>query len=1040
MKFSYIFLVFLIASLNSVILKAQCNLNGTEWGSADAPTTCKSSTLSTCTYYSDYATMTNAVAGNTYQFKSTFSDGYGPYYFCIYDNNENGSEPVAFVAGIYSPQTINYTATANGPLYVQSFKAGCSVPNSGCHKYTVSCISCTLPIPTIATFQPSTSSANQGDQNQQVLRIDLSNICNQTLTNVNLTTGLTTNLADIVAAKIYYTTTATFSTNTQFGATVYSPGASFSFSGSQELTNGTGYLWVVYDISCSATVGNVIDASVIDATFSSGTAIPATPNPDGTREIAELTETVSTSQPSTTFVVPGSTDNPVLSMSVQGCGNLTNIELATTGSSNPSTDILNAKAYITTINTFSTAVQFGSAIANPDGTFAISGTYSSTSSNFYIWITYDISNTATNFNVVDAACTNITLDGGLLTPTTSNPAGTRLILTPPPNDVCSGAIELPSNGPFPHLTTTVSNTMATDDGDPTSGCEVNAHRGVWYEFTPAAPGTYTFSTCPADAPGNSIPDNVMRIYTSPYGCNGSFDAPVACNDDNCGLKAKISTVLASGTTYYILVYGYDTYTGNVQLHVSFTPLPGDICNEAIVIPGDGGGTFPYYTEVVSNEYATDEDDPTTACNSDTHRGIWFTFNPTASGEYNISSCQNDGTATSITDDVLSIYTSTNGCSGPFTQVACDDDGCTTLGLQAVINNVSLTEGVTYYILAFGYNTRIGNIQLKISTVPPPNDLCVEAINITPTPGIFTDPGVQTTFGATFSNLVSCEDENTSTDVWYKITTDSDGNPNENISITVTPTGEQMDAVITLYEGSACGSLTEVACVNENAAGEAETLFYQETGFAEGEIQIRDNTAYFIKVSDYYGVGEMFILTAGGSSLPVTILSFDAKALSTRKVLLSWKVADEVNIEDYVIERSTDGRSWSAIGSAKASKAAAYSFIDPSPEKGVNYYRLNIRERNRKHTLSMVRSVVIKGGGILAVYPNPAHSAIRITGLEDYIVTIKLYNEIGKVVQTICTSGSILATSGLNIVDLAPGVYVAQVKDSNRVQSIRFCKE
>lgn len=67
------------------------------------------------------------------------------------------------------------------------------------------------------------------------------------------------------------------------------------------------------------------------------------------------------------------------------------------------------------------------------------------------------------------------------------------------------------------------------------------------------------------------------------------------------------------------------------------------------------------------------------------RSLWYTFTPASSGTYFVSTCADAPTNTTVTDTVMSIYTSsTGGCGGAFTQVpsnaangtaGCDDDGC-----------------------------------------------------------------------------------------------------------------------------------------------------------------------------------------------------------------------------------------------------------------------------------------------------------------------------------------------------------------------------
>ena len=135
----------------------------------------------------------------------------------------------------------------------------------------------------------------------------------------------------------------------------------------------------------------------------------------------------------------------------------------------------------------------------------------------------------------------------------------------------------------------------------------------------------------------------------------------------------------------------------------------DLCAGAIVIPP--AGPFPHLTAPVDITLATTTGDPPLpSCQTSVSRSIWYTFTPATTGSYTISSCQTEAPASTLPDIVLAIYTSAAGCAGPFTQLpgvaGCDDDSCTTLALQAIISNTTLTAGTQYYILAHKFGAEL----------------------------------------------------------------------------------------------------------------------------------------------------------------------------------------------------------------------------------------------------------------------------------------------------------------------------------------------
>jgi hypothetical protein len=132
----------------------------------------------------------------------------------------------------------------------------------------------------------------------------------------------------------------------------------------------------------------------------------------------------------------------------------------------------------------------------------------------------------------------------------------------PPNDRCDGAETIPGDGPFPYLTTVMSDIgSATTTGDPPApSCQPSVSRSVWYSFTPTVSGPYTFSVC-ADGPtGTTVDDTVLGLYAAAAACSGLAEAPGGCDDDSCGTEAAQSVIsgvgLAAGTRYYLVVWKY----------------------------------------------------------------------------------------------------------------------------------------------------------------------------------------------------------------------------------------------------------------------------------------------------------------------------------------------------------------------------------------------------------------------------------------------------------------------------------------------------
>ncbi|HET9301075.1 MAG TPA: hypothetical protein VFO11_14085, partial [Candidatus Polarisedimenticolaceae bacterium] len=111
---------------------------------------------------------------------------------------------------------------------------------------------------------------------------------------------------------------------------------------------------------------------------------------------------------------------------------------------------------------------------------------------------------------------------------------------------------------------------------------------------------------------------------------------------------------------------------------------------------------------------------------------WYSFTPTVSAAYRITTCADEATGTTLADSVLAVYTA-GSCAGPFTQNQCNDDDsqCGASELESTLT-MGMTAGTTYYIVAFSWSTTpppssAATVQLQVVRIPPPvNETCATA--------------------------------------------------------------------------------------------------------------------------------------------------------------------------------------------------------------------------------------------------------------------------------------------------------------------------
>lgn len=86
-----------------------------------------------------------------------------------------------------------------------------------------------------------------------------------------------------------------------------------------------------------------------------------------------------------------------------------------------------------------------------------------------------------------------------------------------------------------------------------------------------------------------------------------------------------------------------------------------------------------------------------------------------------------------------------------------------------------------------------------------------------------------------------------------------------------------------------------------------------------------------------------------------LISFEA---SKRKdeVVVNWKIAQEIGIEQYEVESSFDGEHFRGIGIVEAENSSRYQLTDANYVNGINYYRLKMTNTNGEEKYSSIRSV------------------------------------------------------------------------------------
>ncbi|MCC6600668.1 MAG: hypothetical protein IT223_08320 [Crocinitomicaceae bacterium] len=131
------------------------------------------------------------------------------------------------------------------------------------------------------------------------------------------------------------------------------------------------------------------------------------------------------------------------------------------------------------------------------------------------------------------------------------------------NETCSGAQLISCGETVTGSTTGVANDNATSGATSCDILPLGSGGQRWFIYMPENNETAVFSLCD----GGTNYDSRIDVYT---GACGSLIC-VGSNDDECGSQSEFTFDAVCGTTYYVRVGGYSSFTGDFSLTLSCLP-------------------------------------------------------------------------------------------------------------------------------------------------------------------------------------------------------------------------------------------------------------------------------------------------------------------------------------------------------------------------------------------------------------------------------------------------------------------------------------
>lgn len=188
-------------------------------------------------------------------------------------------------------------------------------------------------------------------------------------------------------------------------------------------------------------------------------------------------------------------------------------------------------------------------------------------------------------------------------------------------------------------------------------------------------------------------------------------------------------------------------------------------------------------------------------------------------------------------------------------------------------------------------------------------------------------------------------------------------------------------------------------------------------------------------------GGMFKWDESSQILPIT-LSYFSVTKNTNRAILKWQTESEFNFSHFIIERSADAKNYQEIakiyGTGGSNKVASYIYEDLQFEKGLNYYRLKLVNKDGSYNYSTAENVDFATLSSIRVYPIPAKDKITVEGVSTANATVYTIIDInGKTVKQVTASGS---SYSINIETLATGSYYLLIKNGTNTTTQKFIKQ
>jgi len=178
-----------------------------------------------------------------------------------------------------------------------------------------------------------------------------------------------------------------------------------------------------------------------------------------------------------------------------------------------------------------------------------------------------------------------------------------------------------------------------------------------------------------------------------------------------------------------------------------------------------------------------------------------------------------------------------------------------------------------------------------------------------------------------------------------------------------------------------------------------------------------------------------------TALPV-IFSSSKASQKNAGIQVDWSTASESNLDNFIIERSSNGSSFAPVATVvakgSASSATGYSWYDAAPANGNNFYRIKAVNKDGSVIYTSVLKVNLANGNAeLTIAPNPIRSGmlnLQLSNFDKGTYSLNVFNGQGqKVFSTSINHTGGSATESFQLPSsIKAGMYNVQLANGSTV--------